>query len=146
MDMSKGRGNLISGWGGLDRSDHFQTIKHSILIMVDFPGHKFHGHTCALQDNYWSFYRKVSTIQRMGKSHSKQLLPKCLVIFESGYQSFIFKVEFSPRKISRWCPQGCLKNVSLLMHNCISSILNTFLFYFPWTLTWPFSFLVHSPM
>ena len=24
----------------------------STLIMVDFPGHKFHGHTCYLQDSY----------------------------------------------------------------------------------------------
>lgn len=45
----------------------------STLIMVDFPGHKFHGHTCYLQDNYWSFNCKVSTMERMRKSHGKQL-------------------------------------------------------------------------
>lgn len=139
MDMPKERGSLTANWCGFDGSDNFQTIKHSTLITVDFPGHKFHGHTCNLQAIYWSFYCKVSSIQRLGKSHSKQLSPKCLVIFESGYQSFIFKVKFSPRKISHWCPPGCLENVSILIHNYISSILNTFLFYLPWTLTWPFS-------
>lgn len=94
---------LPADWCGFDGSDHFHTILYSTAIMVDFPGHKFHGHTCYFQDNYRSIHHKVSTMERMGKSHNEHLLSKCLVTFESSYQSFISKGKFSPIKTSHRC-------------------------------------------